>query len=395
MEFTQEMFEPALGIKEPFYIKEFKVDNENLKIDIYIDFRKKYRFKVPSDKRYKRVAYDTIQKTWKHLFLWQYETYIHARLPRIKLKKNIRIIDVPWAKKGSGLSISLEKQLIDFSMHMPVSQVANKFKIKDTMIWRRLEKYTKQELKNKNFENVVKIGVDETSRKRGHNYITTFLDLDSKKIIFITKGKDSSTFKEFKTFFEKHKGKCKNIKEVSIDMSGAFIKGVNDVLPNARITFDKFHIIQKINIGVDNVRREEAKTNMELKYSRYYWLKNPNKLNKKGKKFFNKIEGKKWDTIKAYEYKLEFNNIFNLKSDKAIIAFQEWIDRVEKGYLEPMKKAARTIKEYLDGIMSWFYTGINNGILECKNSMIQMIKSRARGFKNTKYFKEIIYLNFG
>lgn len=395
MEINKNIFEPALGIKEPFYISEFEVDNKELKINIYIDFRKGYKFRFPGDKRIKKTAHDTIYKVWRHLDFWNYKTYIYARVPRIKNKKEIKMIDVPWAEKNSGLTIEFQKVLISFSKHMSIKQIENHFKIRDTRIWRILKKRTNEIMKNQNFENTVRIGVDETSRKKGHNYITTFMDLDTKRIIYIKKGKDSSVFHSFKEYFTKHKGKCKNIKEVSIDMSSAFIKGIREVLPNARITFDRFHIIKKINKQIDEVRKEESETNTALKNTKYLWLKNINNLNKKELKIFKKIEDVKWKTKRAYEYKLSFNSIFTLPGNEAIVKFQDWIEEIENDDIEPMKQAAKTIKNYLDGIMSWFDSRINNGLLEGTNSMIQLFKRRARGFKNTDYFKKIIYLNYG
>src|SRR4029077_21076389 len=84
--------------------------------------------------------------------------------------------------------------------------------------------------------------IDETSYRRGHNYLTLAADADARKVVFVTEGRDANTIAGFAEHLRAHNGDPNNITSVSIDMSPAFIKGVNDQLPNARITFDKFHV---------------------------------------------------------------------------------------------------------------------------------------------------------
>jgi hypothetical protein len=102
--------------------------------------------------------------------------------------------------------------------------------------------------------------------------------MEKKKTTFITEGKGSKTVKEFAENLEEKKGLRNNIKDVSCDMSPAFIKGVRENLPEAKITFDKFHVLKIINEAVDKVRRAEAKDNGVLKGSRYIFLKNESNL---------------------------------------------------------------------------------------------------------------------
>ena len=120
--------------------------------------------------------------------------------------------------------------------------------------------------------------MDETSATKGHDYITLFVDLEEKRTLFIADGKDSETVNDFVDALQEHKGSAEQIKQVSCDMSRAFIKGVRELLPSAEITFDKFHIIKIINEAVDSVRREETKTNPLLKGARYVFLKNKSNL---------------------------------------------------------------------------------------------------------------------
>jgi transposase len=113
-----------------------------------------------------------------------------------------------------------------------------------------LEKYIDTTRAEENFENIDSIGLDETSRAKGHEYITLFVDLQQRRTIFITEGKDNLTVARFAYDFQNHNGSIKKIKNVSCDMSPAFIKGVKTYLPEAEITFDKFHILKIISVVV-------------------------------------------------------------------------------------------------------------------------------------------------
>ena len=112
---------------------------------------------------------------------------------------------------------------------------------------------------------VTRIAIDETAARRGHDYVTLFVDIDQARVLFATEGKDADTIAAFADDLDAHGGDPAAISEVCIDMSPAFIKGIAENLPNAAITFDKFHAVKIINDAVDQVRRAESKERPELR----------------------------------------------------------------------------------------------------------------------------------
>ena len=99
--------------------------------------------------------------------------------------------------------------------------------------------YVEDARRFEDYSHVSSIGVDETSVKKGHDYVTFVVDLEKKKTMFVTKGKGASTLKEFKEDLIEHHGLPENITDASIDMSPAFIKGIEGNFPKAEITFDE------------------------------------------------------------------------------------------------------------------------------------------------------------
>jgi transposase len=87
---------------------------------------------------------------------------------------------------------------------------------------------------------VVAVAIDETSCRRGHDYLTMAADAEERKVVFVTTGRDAKTIARFAEHLATHKAPPEQINSVSIDMSPAFMRGVADHLPKALITFDKF-----------------------------------------------------------------------------------------------------------------------------------------------------------
>lgn len=167
---------------------------------------------------------------------------------------------------------------------MPVKAIAELVGEHDTRLWRILEHYVEQARAKEDYSNVQEVGVDETAAKRGHDYITLFVDLDACRLIFATPGKGKETVDAFAKDLREHKGDPNAIKTVCCDLSPAFIAGVKSAMPQAQLVFDRFHVMKIINEAVDEVRRDEARQNETLKKTRYIWLKNPQNLTAKQRK---------------------------------------------------------------------------------------------------------------
>lgn len=196
---------------------------------------------------------------------------------------------------------------------VPVKALSRIVKEHDTRLWRILNHYVEEARREADFSSVKEVGVDETSNKRGHNYVTLFVDLEEPKTIFVTEGKDASTLSRFKEDLESHKGAREAIEEICCDLAPGFIAGVEKDFPNARITFDKFHVLKVLNEAVDEVRREEQELRPELKKTRYIWLKNPENLKQREASVLEDLQIKKLNlkTMKAYHIRLNFQELWN------------------------------------------------------------------------------------
>ena len=393
---SDELFETALNIEAPFYIKDIRFDIEKKRLDIYIDFKRGSMFSYKDEEC---KAYDTKEKQWRHLNFFEHECYLNVRVPRIQLSSGkVKRISLPWEGKSSGFTLLFEALIIQLCKAMPINQVSKLINESDDKLWRMLYKYIDIAREFEDFSELETIGVDETSKRKHHDYITIFVNLKKRKTTFVSEGKSSETVKEFTKDLELHKGKASSIKNVSCDMSPAFIKGVKENLPNAKITYDKFHLLKIINEAVDKVRKEEATSFGILKKTKYIFLKNNKNLTEKQSKKLAELSIPELNlkSIRALHIRENFQEIYFARNEKDFeMLLKKWYFWATHSKLESIIKAAHTIKKHWDGILAWFESRINNGILEGLNSVIQTCKNKARGYKTTKNFKIIIYLVTG
>ncbi|WP_379217882.1 ISL3 family transposase [Paenibacillus sp. GCM10012303] len=237
---------------------------------------------------------------------------------------------------------------------------------------------------------VKRIAIDETSSRRGHQYITLFVDVDTKKLLFATEGKGADGLLTFRSFLSERNVDAGQIEEFCCDMSAAFISGIEQHFPKASITFDKFHVMKMVNESVDQVRREEQKEVDELKKSRYVWLKNEDNLTPSQKEKLVKLKDMNLLTGRAYRIKLALQEMY--PALLADLYFSSWYRWAVRSQINPMVEVAKSLKRHEEGILRWFRTKMTNGLLEGLNSLVQATKRKARGFRTVDNFIAMAYV---
>lgn len=393
----REIFQKAIGM-DPWVVVSYEFSSDKGRLDLELDFPPGLAFACPECGMEGCKVHDTEKKSWRHLNFFQYEAYLHARVPRVRCRRcGVKLVCGPWARPGSGFTLLFEAIVMALAKDMPVRAMSKILGEHDTRLWRVLNHYVEEARTEADFSSVREVGVDETSSKRSHQYVTLFIDLEKPRAMFVTEGKDASTLSRFKEDFERHAGDAKAIKEICCDMSPVFTAGVEANFPHARITFDKFHVLKVLNEAVDRVRREEQGLVPELKKRRYIWLKNPGNLKDREVSPLESLQLKKLNlkTMRAYHIRLNFQELWNQSVEDAEMFLKKWYFWATHIRLEPIKEAAYTIKRHWTGILRWFKSRVNNGILEAINSLVQAAKARARGYRTSKNLITMIYLIAG
>ena len=396
---SESLFAVALGITSPWQVEGIEFSAERKRLDIKIGFSRGATFACPVCGA-AVPAYDTKEKTWRHMNFFQYDAYLTARVPRVKCPNSgcgVKRVSVPWARPDSGFTLLFEALLMTLVREMPVKIAAALLGEHDTRIWRVISHYVETARAQVDHSDVRRVGMDETSAKRGQDYVSFFFDMDQRRLLFGTEGKDNKTVKAFIKDLEAHNGSAKKITAASIDMSKAFIKGTGENLPNAEITFDPFHLIKIMNDALGKVRSEEATLFPEMmKGSRYAFLKNPENLTEKQDETLTRLCNYRLKTARAYLIKLALQDVyFAPNREDGEVRLKSWYSWAIRSQIDQVKKVAKTVKKHWDGILSWFDSNLSNGFIEAINGLIQSAKRRARGYRSTKNLINMAYLIAG
>lgn len=393
-----DLFQRALGLEEPWEVQEVKFDAARRRLDLRIDFRKGARFPCPECGAAGCKVHDTETHTWRHLNFFQHEAYLSARVPRVVCAEHGTLqVKVPWARERSDFTLLFEALVMALVKEMPVKAVAGLVGEHDTKLWRVVHHYVDRAVEAQDLSGLERAGIDETSSRRGQDYVTVFADLDERRAVYVTEGRDQGTVLEFSCFLETRGGKVKNVKEVSQDMSEAYLAGSRKYLPEAQITFDRFHVRKHLSEAIDEIRRAEAKTHKELlKNTRYIWLKRPKNLTERQQDLLDELLAQPLQTVRAYELSLRFDDFYEIDDpDTAEEYLRRWIDEVRASELAPLIKFTRLLEDHWAGVMRWHYSRVSNGLLEGLNSLIQAAKRRARGYRTNRNYIAMIYLVAG
>jgi transposase len=392
-----ETFQAALGLKQPWFVTGSRFDAAAKRLDIDIWFDRRALFTCPSCGAAQCPVYDARSLTWRHLNFWQHQTYLNARVPRVRCDGcGVKKVSVPWSRDASGFTLLFEAHVMDLIPAMAVAAAARMVGEHDTRLWRIIHHYVDAARARADHGSITRVAFDETAARRGHDYVSLFVNLDRSQVLFVADGKDAATVSAFADDLTEHGGDPAKVCEVCIDMSPAFIKGTTEHLPRAEITFDKFHTVKIVNDAVDDVRREEQKRRPELKRTRYVWLKNQTNLSTGQRETIESLAHSNLKTARAYQIRLTFQELYQQPSREGAETFlKKWYFWATHSRLQPMIDAAKTVKRHWDGILRWHDTHIANGILEGINSLVQAAKAKARGYRSSHNLKAMIYLIAG
>jgi transposase len=304
---------------------------------------------------------------------------------------------VPWARERSDFTLLFEALVMALVKEMPVNAVGGLVGEHDTRIWRIVHHYVEEAVEAQDLSGVERLGIDDTSFRRGQSYVTVFADLDERRAVFVCEGRDQGTVEQFAVFLGDRGGKAESISDVCEDMSAAYLAGVCEQLPEAQVTFDRYHVKQKLGEAIDAVRRAEAKEHKELlKNTRYLWLKRPENLTVRQLDWLDELLEQPLDTVRAWELALRLDDFYELRDPAGAEEYlRRWVTEARASALEPLAQFADMLEAHWTGVIRWHQTRVSNGLLEGLNSLIQAAKRRARGYRSVRNYKAMIYLVAG
>ena len=395
---TERLFEAALGVASPWFVKEVSFDLKAKVLSIGVDFKTGSRFPFPGSDG-EHPVHDTTTKRYRHLNFFEHECFLEVRVPRVRLPDgSVRLIEPPWSGQLSGFTLLFEAMVLAMCQQMPFAAVARLV----GESWHRVaaicERYVILALAEADHSQVTALAIDETSRAKGHNYVTIAADADARKVIFVAEERESQSIAALADDLLDHGGNPEAIRSVSIDMSPAYIKGVTEHLPNAQITFDKFHVIAHASTALDETRRKEQKRDPALKGMRWVLLKDRDRLNTEQRSDLDDLVAHitTTRTARAWAYREQLREILDRKQINVVRSLLlQWCTNVMRSKVESMKSVAKMVRSHLEGIVAWARSRQTNGFLEAINGLFQAAKRKARGYGRFRTIRTVIFLIAG
>lgn len=397
----KELYQKILCIDSPWLVKEVSLESQANTIEVEIVRDDKESFNCPKCNKV-CPRYDEVERRWRHLDTCQYQTILKSRVPRVKCSKHkVQQVSVPWAEKNSRLTLLFESLIIDWLKEASISAVSKQLKLSWKQVDGVLQRAVSRGLARRAKQTPRRLGIDETSFQKRHEYVTVITDMVAGTVIDVIDDRKKIPLEEsLKKLGEEA---LSRIDCVAMDMHRPFISAVKSVVPNAgaKIAFDKFHVIAHLTKAVNKVRKEEHDALMEegdesLKGSRFLWITGKENLRSEQESELRKIKSIAVKTSEAWMFKEYARGLWSFPAKQyALRAWKKWYSEASQSQLTPIKKAAEMIHNHLQGILIAITKNATNAKGESMNNKIQHLKKIAYGFRNRRRFKNAIFFHCG
>jgi len=396
------LYQYLLGLTSPWTVSRVNLDVKTQRVDVWAEHPQSASWECPQCAK-KLGLYDHAEeRTWRHLDSCQFQTHLHARIPRVECDEHgVVQVKVPWAEPRSRFTLLFERLAIDVLSQCDVSGATRILRISWDEAWGLMQRAVKRGRERKKARVVRRIGVDEKAAAKGHRYLTLVCDLDEGTVEHIAEDRKQESLDGYYTGLSKKQ--LKGIEAVAMDMWEPYIQATLARVPDAaeKIVFDRFHVMSHVGKAVDMVRKQEHRELMEsgddtLKGSKYLWLYSRENVPERRREEFAALMRQELKVGRAWAIKEALRRLWHYVYPASGWKFwKRWYFWATHSRLEPIRKAAETVRRHIDNILTYYAHPVTNAMSEGLNSKIQKIKSMACGFRNTENFKTAIYFHCG
>lgn len=399
--YTSDFYAQLLGIQPPWFVEEVFLEEDEGRVIVQVDHDRR-SYSCPKC-GVAVTRYDYRGRRWRHLDSCEYETILAANVPRVQCPEHGVIqLEVPWAEAGSGFTALFEAKVIAWLQESSIEAVRRQLGLSWSAVDTIMKRAVARGLSRQEARSVRRIGVDETSYKKGQKYLTIVTDLEEGKVLYVDQERTAQSLAGF--YESLPNGSLEQIEAVAMDMWKPYIQATENHVPEAdrKICFDKFHVAQHLGNAIDRVRRQEHKAlrrqgNEILSGTKQLWRQNPKNMSDNvWGGAFQELRQSRLKTARAWAIREEAMGLWHYLSRAwARKAWNRWYSWAIRSRLEPVKQTARTIKRHLEGILNAIVCKVTNAGAESMNARIQKLKRRAHGFRSVERLKTVIYFHFG
>jgi len=312
----------------------------------------------------------------------------------------LRKEEVPWARWKSRFTKGFEQEVVWLAQRVDLSAVSEYFRI----TWRSARSIVQRVVQEQwneaqRLDGLRVVGVDEISYRKHHRYLTVVVDHLSGRVVWAGKDRKAKTLLRF--FRKLGPERAAALEAVSMDMWEPYFAVVRKKAPQARVIFDRFHIVKHLNQAVDETRRQLVRTlsgeaPRALKSTKFPLLKAKHNRTKEDRRVLEEQVRANRPLYRAMLLRDDFMDLYTYQREGWAKRFLEgWLHRALRSRLEPVKRVARMIRRHFDGVVGWASWKISNGRLEGMNNKIRLLSHRSFGLHSAEALVSLVYLCCG
>jgi len=390
-----------LGLAPPWRVRDVEYALDEGEVRIFVEVEARAKLHCPSCER-ECAGDDARERRWRHLDTMQYRTIVIGRVPRVECPEHgVVQIEVPWAEAGSRFTARFEALVIDWLLEASFAAVARQVRLSWDEVAGLQDRAVRRGLARRERKPPTRIGVDETSFQRRHEYVTTVNDLDAGVVLYVADDRKQESLDAFYAGLGPEA--CAGLEAVVMDMWAPYIAATREHVPGAesKIVFDKFHVAKHLGEAVDQVRRQEnrelrAEGDERLVKTKYLWLWNPDHMSPEQWREFAPLRSSRLRVARAWAIEEAAMSLWGyVRRGWAERMWKRWCAWAIRSRLEPVKRVARMIQKHWQGVLNAATSNVTNALSEGLNSKIQWIKRKACGYRNRERFRNAIYFHLG
>jgi len=391
-----------LGLKRPWRVETVTLDVVAKRLELGLEWEREGASQdCPECGRACHLHDHAPERQWRHLDAMGFETVLRARVPRTKCPEHgIKSAAIPWALPHCRFTLAFEAMVIEVVKACASVQAACELL---HLEWKHvhsiMERAVQRGMARRSVEGLKAVGFDEKSFKRGQSFISHMCDLRQPRVLEVVEGRDQECARAlWKSLPEEVSSR---VEDAVMDMSAGFAAAARIEAPQARVTYDKYHVVSHLNKAVDQIRRAEHKVLLAqgdetLKGQRMLFLFNPENFSEEQAASFDTLLKSNLKAGQAWAYKELFTNFWEQPDKESAHTFvKKWCSRVKKTKLPALKAVAAMIERHLEGLLNYFVNRLSNALCEGFNSKIQQIKTAARGFRSFENYRTRILFFLG
>lgn len=397
----RDFYAHSANILKPWKVVEVEICPETQSVEVRVECEDGTVWTDPKTRERAHV-HEWRERRWRHLDTCEYKTVIIAKVPHLKLPSGgTMTVVVPWSEEGGGrFTKRMEAHLIDVLRECKTTSGAARLaKINIGEAEGVMGRAVQRGLLRREEREMPAIGLDEKAIRKHHRYATVLSDIGRSCVHEVVEGRTKeATIEMLRSLPETTRA---SIEAVAMDMWKGYRGAVGEELPEVVIVFDRFHVKAHLNKAVDKVRAAEHRDlqsvgDDRLKGTKYKWLKSFKDRRVKAAVEFRKLLAHDLRSGEAWGLKELFDKFWSYRSIGCAMRFvNNWIEAVEESGIKPLIKVGQMIDEHLVGLLNHTFYPITNATAEGLNSMIQQLRTAARGLPKFENFRTRVLFHLG